>query len=229
MLAYGLVHPLVDSTHVHTASRGGPDCICAGAVLPSKVMRSLPRNVILRMFLLTIGLSGAGMALSQRSEKLEFPDIVDLLALKEGNSVADVGAGGGTWTMLLSKHAGPKGRVYATDVKAPQVEGLRAIASQSDYSNVTAILGSEDDTRLPEACCDAILLRLVYHAFDKPDKMRASLHRALRPGGRILIIDFRPDAKALVEQMESSGFQAKKTIDRWQGQEGVYAVLLVRN
>jgi ubiquinone/menaquinone biosynthesis C-methylase UbiE len=82
---------------------------------------------------------------------------------------------------------------------------------------------------LPEACCDAILLRLVYHAFDKPEKMRASMHRALRPGGRILIIDFRPDAKVLTQQMERSGFRARKTIDRWQDQQGVYAVLFVRN
>lgn len=130
--------------------------------------------------------------------------------------------------MLLSIHVGPKGRVFATDVKLPQVENLRRIAARLEYSNVTAFLGSEDDTGLPAECCDAILLRLVYHAFDKPEAMRRSMHRALRTGGRILIVDFEPENNVLMEQMENSGSKTLQTIERWQGQAGVYAVLFER-
>jgi SAM-dependent methyltransferase len=97
--------------------------------------------------------------------------------------------------------------------------------------NVTVLLGSQDDTTLPRECCDAILLRLVYHAFRNPNAMRESLARALRPGGRILIIDFPggpwagPTATVLEEQMAEVGCTRVDLHDSWQGQQGVFAVL----
>lgn len=158
----------------------------------------------------------------------EFIEIARLLALAPGASVADVGAGGGAWTFRLADVVGATGRVYGTDVRAPQVESIRRGAARRGRGNVTAILGTEDDTGLPAGCCDAVLLRLVYHAMDKPDRMRASLHGALKPGGRLLVIDFKPALTETREQFETAGFEAVEAIPAWQGQDGVYAILFRR-
>jgi hypothetical protein len=78
---------------------------------------------------------------------------------------------------------------------------------------------------LPANCCDALLLRLVYHAFDEPALMRDSLRRAMKSGGLVLIIDFRPPPGQLIREMQEAGFAHVELIKSWQGQEGVYAVL----
>ena len=151
--------------------------------------------------------------------------MVELLEIGAGSRVADVGAGGGQWTRLLSGVAGREGRVYATEVKPAQIRGLASLARSLPASNVTVVRGTELETGLPPACCDAILLRLVYHAFDHPQPMREGLRVALRPGGRILVIDFRPPRAQLVAEMEDSGFELLWQVDAWRGQEGVYATL----
>lgn len=157
----------------------------------------------------------------------ELDQIVELLAVAPGSSVADVGAGGGEWTRRLARQVGPDGRVFATEVTRHQVDGLRAMALHDGLSQVTVVAGDQDATGLPDGCCEAMLLRLVYHAFDRPAAMRRSLQQALRPGARVLIIDFRPPIDDLVAQMEEIGFEAQTTIEAWRGQEDVYAVLFL--
>ena len=143
--------------------------------------------------------------------------------------VADVGAGDGSWSRLLATAIGPEGHAIATDVRPEFVAGIKATTAMQ--KNVTVLLGSQADTTLPRECCDAILLRLVYHAFRNPKAMRESLARALRPGGRILIIDFPggvwagPTAAVLEEQMAEVGFTRIDFHESWQGQQGVFAVL----
>jgi ubiquinone/menaquinone biosynthesis C-methylase UbiE len=105
-------------------------------------------------------------------------------------TVADVGAGFGAWTMAFAKALGPSGRVYATEVGAAQLAAIRA--SAVDLSNVTIIEGAERSTNLPEACCDGILIRDVYHHLTQPADIVGSLAAALKPGGRLAVIDFPP-------------------------------------
>ena len=154
--------------------------------------------------------------------------MADLLTLADGMTAADVGAGGGQWTVRLAQRVGPKGRVYGTDVKSPQVQGVASAAKSRGLSNVIAVLGSQDDMGLPAGCCDAMLLRLVYHAFDNPARMRQAIQQAMKPKSRVLIIDFRPPADQLTAEMKSIGFERIEFIERWQGQEGVYGALFVR-
>ncbi len=162
-----------------------------------------------------------------REPEVEFRQMADLLKLSEGMTAADVGAGGGAWTVRLAERVGPKGRVYGTDVKSMQARGIESFAKSRGLANVTAILGSQDDMGLPSACCDAMLLRLVYHAFDKPEAMRASMRKAMKPKGRVLIIDFEPPPAQLTAEMKSIGLERIEFIERWQGQEGVYGALFV--
>jgi ubiquinone/menaquinone biosynthesis C-methylase UbiE len=120
------------------------------------------------------------------------PRLVEVLELKTGMTIADVGAGFGAWTMGFSKWIGPSGRVFATDIGAPQLAALRATVEKERLGNVTVLEGAPSSANLPALCCDAILVRDAYHHFTQPADMIRSLAAALKPGGRLAIIDFPP-------------------------------------
>jgi ubiquinone/menaquinone biosynthesis C-methylase UbiE len=126
----------------------------------------------------------------------EMPELVKVLELKPGLSVADVGAGFGAWTVQFAKAVGPSGRVYATDIGAPQLDALREYVKREALNNVTVIEGAVNSANLPAGCCDAILVRDAYHHFTEPNDMVKSLAAALKPGGRLAIVDFPPRAKS---------------------------------
>jgi ubiquinone/menaquinone biosynthesis C-methylase UbiE len=121
---------------------------------------------------------------------MEVPELVTLFELKPGMTVADVGAGFGAWTMELAKVVGPSGRVYASDIGAAQLAALREAAKK--HSNVTVVEGAATSTNLPAGCCDAVLIRDAYHHLTEPDPIVKSLAAALKPGGRLAVIDFPP-------------------------------------
>lgn len=122
----------------------------------------------------------------------EVARLADRLALGAGSYVADVGAGDGEYALALARRVGPEGRVYATEIDAEKRAAIERAAREAGLANVVVIEALEDATGLPEACCDAAFLRDVYHHLTKPEPTLASLHAALRPGGRLLVIDFRP-------------------------------------
>jgi len=126
------------------------------------------------------------------SAAIEVPQLVDLLELQPGMSVADVGAGFGAWTMGLSRSIGPAGRVYATDIGKAQLTALRETVRRESLSNVIVLEGAVGSTNLPALCCDAVLVRDAYHHFTQPGDMVRSLAASLKPGGRLAIIDFPP-------------------------------------
>lgn len=127
-----------------------------------------------------------------KTAELEVPELAKLLELKPGMTVADVGAGFGAWTVRFAKVVGPSGRVYATDIGAAQLAALRDGAQRDGLTNVTVIEGAVDTTNLPALCCDAILIRDAYHHLTQPDGIVRSLAAALKPGGRLAVIDFPP-------------------------------------
>jgi ubiquinone/menaquinone biosynthesis C-methylase UbiE len=128
----------------------------------------------------------------------EVPRLIELLELKPGMTIGDVGAGFGAWTMRFSRWTGSAGRVYATDIGAPQLASLRETMKREQLANVTVIEGATASTNLPAGCCDAILVRDAYHHFTQPDEMIRSLAASLKPGGRLAIIDFPPRANSEV-------------------------------
>ena len=127
-----------------------------------------------------------------KSAEIEVPRLVQLLELKPGMTVADVGAGFGAWTMAFSRWLGPAGRVYASDIGAAQLTALRDSVQRERLNNVTVIEAGANTTNLPPLCCDAILIRDAYHHFTSPDDIVKSLAAALKPGGRLAVIDFPP-------------------------------------
>ena len=127
-----------------------------------------------------------------KSAEIEIPQLVELLGLKPGMTVADVGAGFGAWTTRLSRWLGPSGRVYATDIGAAQLAQLRQSVEKEKLTNVTVIEGAPASTNLPAGCCDAILIRDAYHHLTEPDAIVRSFAAALKPGGRLAVVDFPP-------------------------------------
>jgi SAM-dependent methyltransferase len=172
-------------------------------------------------------------------ETAEAGKLAGLAGLGEGAAVADIGAGGGRFTELIARRVGPTGRVYATEIDAPVRDALRAHVEESGLEQVTVIEAGRDSTNLPDGCCDLVLLRAVYHHIGEPDAFARSLRRAVRPGGRLAIVDFEPGAlwfhggrpdeasgrrpghgvsRAHVQaELESAGFRLEREIPHWNG------------
>lgn len=126
------------------------------------------------------------------SAEIEIPLLVEALALKPGMTVADVGAGFGAWTIRFAKWIGPNGRVFSTDIGAAQLAALRESVKKEGLTNVTVIEGAASSSNLPPQCCDAIVIRDAYHHLTAPQEILKSFAAALKPGGRLAVIDFPP-------------------------------------
>ncbi len=189
-------------------------------------------------------LSGACQLLG--ADPAEVERIEALLQLEEGSLVADVGAGDGDWAVALAEGVGTSGRVWATEVKEDLVEDIERLAESRGLDNLTAVLGDQETIGLPEACCEAILIRMVYHHFQEPDLMRRELWRALKPGGLVAVLDIVPQThwrqlpdvpdrgghgiptEALEREMVASGFEVVSRHPRWNDDEERFAVLFRR-
>jgi SAM-dependent methyltransferase len=121
-------------------------------------------------------------------------EVMQALALEPGAHVADLGAGTGYFTVRLASVL-PVGRVYAVDIEPDMVRYLESRARRDGLRNVTALKGEPDDPRLPGQV-DLVLLVDVYHHIGDRTRYFRNLSRSLRPGGRVAIVDFRPDSPA---------------------------------
>lgn len=188
--------------------------------------------------------SRVGLSQERNISQAEAKDIARVFEIGPGDTVADVGAGYGGWTLELSRKVGNEGQVYATEVDGDRLEDIRETVTDAEATNVSIIWGSQWDTGLPPECCNAILLRRVYHHLTEPEAMRASLRRALRPEGVLLVVDFAPktrnwlkrpkdvpksrdghgiDKALLVEEMLEAGFEIVREIEPWHGRD--YSIL----
>jgi SAM-dependent methyltransferase len=130
-------------------------------------------------------------AQERRQAELDVPKLVEVLELKPGMTVADVGAGGGSMSFVLAKWIGA-GRVFATDIPADTLAEIRETVKREGLTNVTVIEGAAASTNLPPVCCDAIFLRNVYHHITQPEPFNQSLVASLKSGGRLAILDNPP-------------------------------------
>lgn len=117
--------------------------------------------------------------------------LVEVLGLSNGETVAEIGSGAGGLTVAVAK-ALPGSRVYSTELDQERLAKTRAAVEKASLRNVDVRTGALETTNLPDACCDAIFMRTVYHHFTSPPTMIAALHRSLKPEGRLAIIEFEP-------------------------------------
>ena len=115
-----------------------------------------------------------------------------MLGLKENSVIADIGAGSGYYTFRLANQY-PKGRIIAVDIQPEMISYLEQEKETLDVKNVSAHLGKIDDTLLPQNSIDAAIMVDAYHEFSHPYEMIRSIHRALRPGGRIFLLEYRAE------------------------------------
>jgi predicted methyltransferase len=118
-------------------------------------------------------------------------EIVAACKLKPGMAVADIGAGTGLFTRLFAAEVGPKGRVYAVDIARKFIEHVEKTSKEAGLKNVTGIVCTPTSTELPPNSVDLVFLCDTYHHFEYPQKTLASIHRALRSGGRLILLDYR--------------------------------------
>ncbi len=120
-------------------------------------------------------------------------DIMDRLLIAEGSVVADLGAGGGWFTVRLARRVGPNGRVYAQDIQHQMIEAIqRRVTREGMKDRVTEVLGTANDPKLP-APVDAVLIVDAYNEMAQPVVLLRNLARSLKPNGRIGIVDFKKD------------------------------------
>ena len=159
----------------------------------------------------------------------EMPRLKEALALRAGMVVADVGAGKGQLTMALAAAVGSAGHVYSSEIDASRLRALREKIAEAGLANVTLVQAKSSDSGLPAGCCDAIVLRRVYHHVTEPAATNASLLRALRPGGLLAVIDIPPPFSFLgrgslgiapqivIDEVTASGFELLQLRTDWPG------------
>jgi predicted methyltransferase len=185
------------------------------------------------------------VAQERRQAEKDVPQLAEVLQLKPGMTVADVGSGGGAFTVVFGKWIAP-GRVYATDVTERALRLTRDYAKAEGLANVTVIEGAADRTNLPAECCDALFMRDVYHHITDVPAFNRSLFASLKPGGRLAIIDFPPMPGSKVfpgvpenrgghgirpnlveEELKAAGFTHVSTTENWPRDEKTVLFLVL--
>jgi ubiquinone/menaquinone biosynthesis C-methylase UbiE len=140
--------------------------------------------------------------------------------------VADVGAGVGYFTLRLARRVGPEGKVYANDVQPEMLTMLKERAAAAKLTNIQTILGSEADPKLPKNTMDLVLMIDVYHELSQPQRMLQNVRGALKPAGRLVLLEYRkedphipvrPEHKMSVSEaraeVEAEGYKLVNTIE----------------
>jgi len=149
-----------------------------------------------------------------RAESLHIDRVMDLLHIGPGKTVANIGAGGGWFSVLAARRVGPTGRVFAEDITPKTVAAIRERAAKEKLANIQPVLGTPDDPGLAPGSLDAALMLQVYHEIAHPTLVLAKLRAALRPGARFGIIDRNGngadhglDETVLRAEVERAGFR----------------------
>ena len=148
---------------------------------------------------------------------------MDKLLIAEGSTVADLGAGGGWFTIRLAGRVGPNGKVYAEDVQQEMIEAIRRRVERAQLKNVQPVLGTESDPKLPEPV-DAVLIVDSFHEMRQPIVMLRNVALALKPSGRLGIVEFsknglgpgppmeeRVDPERVIRDAEAAGLRLLST------------------
>jgi ubiquinone/menaquinone biosynthesis C-methylase UbiE len=145
-----------------------------------------------REIAIVMGHEAAGWLERPEREKEEQPSkLLPMLDLKAGDVVADIGAGSGFYTFKLAPLVGASGKVYANDIQREMLDIIRRRAREMKITNVETVRGTVTDPKLPREAVDLMLMVDVYHEFDHPYEMIASMLKSLKPGGRLVFVEFR--------------------------------------
>jgi ubiquinone/menaquinone biosynthesis C-methylase UbiE len=174
-----------------------------------------------------MGHQGASWLERPEREKEEAPSkAIAALRLKPGQTVADIGAGSGYYSVLLAGAVGATGRVYATDIQPEMLALIKKKLDALPIPQIQLVLGTTSETRLPDGSVDLALMVDVYHELSEPQVFLRSLKRALKPGGRLVLIEFRKEDRRVPireehkmtvrearTELEAEGYKFQEVID----------------
>ena len=202
--------------------------LATASLLAQTVATSGVHPISGRRFAGVMGWQGAEWLERSERELEEEPDkALDALGPLSGLTVADVGAGSGYFTVRLASRVGTHGRIYANDLQPEMLKMLAARLARDNVRNVTLIQGLTDHPKLPASSIDLVLMVDVYHEFSEPQKMLRGIRDALKPGGRLVLLEYRKEdpevpirfehkmsiAEAKLE-VEAEGFTLARTDNR---------------
>lgn len=155
-----------------------------------------------------------------RDRNLQIDRVMDVLRIKKGSVVADIGAGSGWFTVRAARRAGSSGRVYAVEINRDYLNYIEARAKREKLSNVRTILGKENDPLLPQQSVDAVLMLKTYHEIAQPIQVLVQLQQSMRAGARLGIIDRNGtgsdhglDRDTVVSEARRAGFELIEQYD----------------
>jgi ubiquinone/menaquinone biosynthesis C-methylase UbiE len=197
------------------------------AAVPGVAQQAGVHPVSGRVFALPMGVQGAPWLDRREREDEEEPDLaMRLIRVQRGSTVADLGAGSGYFTVRLARAVGNMGKVYAVDIQQGMLDLLQKAVARERLSNVVPVLGTFNDPRLPAGSLDLVLMVDVYHEFSQPQVMLQRIKEALKPGGRLVLLEYRaedPDVPILPEhkmtkaqvklEVEHEGFKQQRVYD----------------
>jgi ubiquinone/menaquinone biosynthesis C-methylase UbiE len=155
-----------------------------------------------------------------REKKLQVERVMDILGIKEGTHVADIGAGSGWFAVRAAKRVGSTGIVYAVDINPESIAYINRRTQRDSIGNVRAILSNEDDSRLPQSSIDSVLLLKTYHEVAHPVLLLQNLRKSLRSGAKIGIIDRNGKGDdhgvsrdVVIQEAAQAGYQLQEQYD----------------
>jgi arsenite methyltransferase len=161
------------------------------------------------------------------SAKSKPAEIIAGLNIHEGDIIADIGSGGGYFTLALAGKAGKTGRVYAVDVKSKYLDFIRSKAAGEGLNNISTVLGQRGELDLPLAGLNLVFVRNVFHHLSAPTEYFSNIKNYLKPGGRVAIIDHKPKrgfnfvalfkhhtpGETVIQEMEKAGYALIRSFD----------------
>ena len=164
--------------------------------------------------------------------------LVKALEIPEGARVADIGAGTGYFTWRLAQHAGPKGKVVAVDIQQTMLDLAADAVKQHGLANVDYVLGKASDPKLAQRSVDMVFIAYSYHEFSEPETIMEAVRRSLRPGGRLVIVEYAKESKLapasslhkmsfaeIRNEIEPMGFELERILDFLPMQHGLIFTL----
>ena len=162
----------------------------------------------------------------EREKEEQPPKLIEALKIKPGEVIADIGAGSGYYAFRFAKLVEPKGKIFAVDIQPEMLDIIRKRMKERKVTNIEPIQGAVSDPKLPGNSVDTILMVDVYHEFDQPFEMAVAMVKALKPGGRMVFVEFRMEdadvpiklvhkmtQKQVIKEMEPHPLRWVKTLD----------------
>jgi len=189
--------------------------------------------VVRKLLSLTLIVSGLFIFISQvqgqeqdayekRLNKLQPPDkVMDAIGVKPGMLIGEVGAGNGRYAVKMAERVGPLGKIYANDINPVKINYLNRRCSRNGITNIEIILGTVTDPKLPKGKLDIVYLINTFHHLDKPIELLKNIIPALKPGGRLVVIEHETEKsghmdghsshqKTVLKKVQEAGFKLER-------------------